>query len=64
MNNWIEVNGAEELPPGTWLVEVDCPVNSKRRFHVAEAHPNMTTVGNHFHWDMPRVIRYKAIEES
>lgn len=36
---------------------------AKYRFKNQDDLPDLMYIGNHFHWDMPRVIKYKAIEE-
>lgn len=64
MSNWIRVDSYKDLPVGTWLVAVELPTGSTREYHIAEVADNMTTIGNHFAWDMPKVFKYKALDLS
>ena len=57
---WIEVESSKDLPVGTWLVELE---NERHPYEVAYVHPNITTIGNCFEFDMNRVIRYRPIPE-
>lgn len=60
MSGWRKIKGYEELPEGTWLVEVETE-RYRTLFHVAVKMPNLTFVGSCFHFDMPDIVAYHAI---
>tara|TARA_R110002020_G_scaffold96724_4_gene231299 strand:- start:45 stop:233 length:189 start_codon:yes stop_codon:yes gene_type:complete len=60
MSGWIEVEGINEVPVGTWLVEVDAK-KTRNPFHVAVIRTNVSIVGQHFAFDMPNILRYCEI---
>lgn len=62
MSAWTTINGVDELPVGTWLVEVQKD-EYWEPYHVAVKHKNITIVGGHFSFDMPTVIAYAPIPQ-
>lgn len=46
MSNWIEVDGAENLPVGKWLVTTAERNNREVDIHVAKVRSNVITIGN------------------
>lgn len=63
MSNWIEVDGAENLPVGKWLVTTAERNNREVDIHIAKVRSNVITVGNMFYFDMPKVIAYMPAPE-
>ena len=62
-NEWTPVDGAENLPVGTWKVVTAERNNREREIHIAKVVVNRDrhkriTVGNYFHFDMPKVCAY------
>lgn len=60
MDDWIEVSGYKDVPIGNWIVQVD-KSSSDCDMHVMNVHKNISTVGQHFTFDMPRVLRYHPL---
>ena len=60
-NKWIEVAGAQDIPVGTWLVQVE---KDRDPYHVAIIHTNINIIGNCFDFARPRVLRYKKLDIS
>ncbi len=60
VSGWTEINGVDELPLGTWLVEV-ATHDYWTPHHVAIKCKGTTTVGGAFHYDMPKIIAYMPI---
>lgn len=58
MSEWIEVDGAENIPLGVWLVTTNERGNREKEIHTAKVRSNFITVGNQFYFDMPKVIAY------
>ncbi len=63
MSEWIEVDGAENLPLGTWLVTTAERNNRDVEIHIAKVRKNVTLIGNMFYFDMPKVIAYTPAPE-
>jgi hypothetical protein len=62
MNKWIKVNGVKEMPIGNWLVKLEREWVGLDMV-VAHIHPNISTVGGNFSFDMPKVIAYHELPE-
>lgn len=60
MGKWIRVNSHADLPIGDWLVLLEKKM-LESRIQVASVRPNITTIGNYFYFDAPRVIGYVAL---
>ncbi|WP_374063518.1 hypothetical protein AAHW26_09115 [Klebsiella quasipneumoniae subsp. similipneumoniae] len=58
---WIPVNGVKSIPVGDWLVTTEERDGGGREVHVAKVRENYQTVGNHFPFDMPKVIAYMEL---
>jgi len=53
-----------QLPDeGVYLVEVEVD-RENNKYHIAECHPNITVIGGHFTFDMPRVLRWREFSKS
>lgn len=55
---WTRIDGVAAAPVGQWLVMLE---DGKR--HVMVKHPNITIVGGHFSFDMPKVTHYAPLLE-
>lgn len=55
MSKWIPVQSYKDVPEGNWLVKIE---DDRNPFHVANIHPNITTIGGCFYFDKKRVISY------
>jgi len=59
MSEWISIN--DELPEGDCLVYLEPDGHGTARMHTASYHPNLTTIGNHFSFDMPKVTHWRPL---
>lgn len=60
---WTEIFGADELPEGVWLVEIQ-EERVGTVYHVAtKIGLSVAIVGSCFHFDMPPIIAYAPIPE-
>lgn len=62
MEEWIKVDGYENLPIGFWLVRLE-----EEQFgtiiHVAACYENLCIIGGSFGFDIPKVMEYRSIPE-
>lgn len=58
VESWFEVDGAENIPVGTWLVTTESRKRKRVEVHICSAYENVIYVGGHFYFDMPKVIAY------
>lgn len=63
MAEWIEVDGAENMPMGKYLVTTQERGGREKDVHVAKVRKNVIIVGQHFHFDMPKVVAYMDAPE-
>jgi hypothetical protein len=61
LNSWIEVDGIGNMPAGNWLVYMPGHVHPVQ---AANVHRNISTIGSHFDFDMPKVTAYKKLPEA
>ena len=62
---WKTCDNWDDLPEGSWLVKTG---NIRRPYHIADMkiNPNggkVVIVGNHFSWDMGKIIAYTPYEK-
>lgn len=64
--DWKKCDNWKDLPEGTWLTKMN---SDYRPYNIAEVTTKtgdghkMIIVGNHFHWDMGKLIAYTAFPE-
>ena len=56
---WVDVDGAENLPSGEWVVRLESGRNEIARTTGKDG--SVFIVGGCFHFDMPKVIAYTRV---
>jgi hypothetical protein len=63
-DEWIDVDGSDDIPEGEWLAEMQEP-NLGSKYAIVVKRPIVTGflvyINGGFHFDKPKVIRYRPI---